>query len=185
MDFNSKSEDEIILMVMEGSTEASSYLVSKYEEQLLLYISNIIPNIEDAKDICQESFQKCFTNLARYNKHYAFSTWLYSIAQNCAFDFLRKKRVPSLSSLSQESPEERPSYEMVPSPEEIMIDNQAIERVINAIQRLPKIYRRVAELRFIHGYPLEEIAKELKLPLNTVKTRVSRAKNNLHDIWKS
>jgi RNA polymerase sigma-70 factor (ECF subfamily) len=74
---------------------------------------------------------------------------------------------------------------MVPSPEEDMINDQAIERLIRAIQKMPDIYRRVAELRFIHDYPLDEIAKELSLPLNTVKTRVNRSKKQLHKIWKS
>ena len=53
-----------------------------------------------------------------------------------------------------------------------------------AIQNLPEHYKKVAELRFINELALEEIAQKLELPLNTVKTRVSRARKILNEIWK-
>ncbi|MEA4868067.1 ECF RNA polymerase sigma factor SigW [bioreactor metagenome] len=182
---NDYNETLIIELASKGDREACTLLVGRYNDALLGYISKIIPNTEDARDICQESFQKCFRNLSQYNNRYAFSTWLYTIAQNSALDFLRKRRIPPASSINEESHGNQPINSMVPSPEEDMINDQAIERLIRAIQKMPDIYRKVAELRFIHDYPLDEIAKELNLPLNTVKTRVNRSKKHLHKIWKS
>lgn len=179
-------DSNIINQASTGDRAACSALVNKYRDALIAYISNIVPNHEDAEDICQESFQKCFNNLSSYNHKYAFSTWLYTIAQNTSFDFLRKNRIPSAATLSEaEVNAQKKTSNTALSPEDVMINNQAIENVLKAIQKMPPIYRRVSELRFIQDYPLEEISKELNLPLNTVKTRVSRAKKLLNEIWKS
>lgn len=179
-------EQGLIPKAIDGDSHACTEIVSHYRQAVISYISTIVPCPEDAEDLCQETFQKCFRYLPTYNVHYAFSTWLYTIAQNTALDFIRKKRITSapLSDINRED-SHRSAASTVPSPEESLINVQAIENLIKSIQNLPGIYRKVAELRFIHEYPLEEISKELNLPLNTVKTRVSRSKKILNDIWKS
>ncbi len=179
------SEIKIIALASKGNQSACNTIVNKYRDPVLNFLNGIIPNKHDAEDICQETFQKCFRYLHSYNQKYAFSTWLFTIAQNTALDFLRKNRIPleTVHSEGQKSSSERVSSS-VPSPEENMIDSQAIENLIKAIQNLPPIYRKVSELRFIHDYPIEEISKELKIPVNTVKTRISRSKKILNTIWK-
>jgi RNA polymerase sigma-70 factor (ECF subfamily) len=67
----------------------------------------------------------------------------------------------------------------VPSPEENFIFEQEINKLKRHIEKLPELYREVAELRFLHEYAYEEIAKELNLPLGTIKTRIRRAKEHL------
>ena len=173
---------------MEERVDRESFdsIVLRYRAAVISYISNIIPNNEDAEDLCQETFQKCYKNLSSYNNKYAFSTWLFTIAQNTALDFLRKKRVTSsIYPTTGDVQTENDISSSVPSPEEKMINEQAIEKLLKSIQNLPGIYRRVAELRFIHDYPIEEISKELNIPSNTVKTRISRAKKLLNEIWRS
>ncbi len=186
MNGGEREEKELIRRAALGDSQACTLIVSLYRDAVLSHISGIVQNSEDAEDICQESFQKCFKYLPTYDSRYAFSTWIYTIAQNTSLDFLRKRRLPSspLSELGREGSENDISSPVL-SPEENMINEQAIENLIKAIQNLPAIYRKIAELRFIHEYPLEEIAKELNLPLGTIKTRVSRSKKILNNIWKS
>lgn len=179
-------DSQIIIQASNGDRAACNALVNKYRDALISYILNIVPNHEDAQDICQESFQKCFNSLSTYNHKYAFSTWLYTIAQNTSFDFLRKNRIPCATTLTESEIEtQKRVANTALSPEDVMINSQAIENLLKAIQRMPPIYRKVSELRFIQDYPLEEISKELKLPLNTIKTRIARAKKLLNEIWKS
>ena len=179
-------EHELIQRALSGKQEAYTQIVNQYRKSVLSYISTIVSNPEDAEDICQETFHKCFRYLEAYNFKYAFSTWLYTIAQNTAIDFHKKRKIPQVTSSSIGQESTTPDIEStVPSPEENMINDQAIENLIKSIQNLDPKYRKISELRFIHEYPLEEIAKELNIPLNTVKTRVSRAKKLLNDIWKS
>lgn len=176
----------IINQAAKGDRVACNAIVNKYRDSLMNYIMNIVPNREDAEDICQESFQKCFNNLPKYNHNYAFSTWLYTIAQNSSFDFLRKNKNPSATALSEsEINRQKRGANTALSPEEVMINSQAIENLLKTIQKMPEIYRKISELRFINDFPLEEISKELDLPINTVKTRISRAKKLLNEIWKS
>ncbi len=59
---------------------------------------------------------------------------------------------------------------------------QAVRDLINGIQNLPESYRQVAELRFIKDYAYEDIARELNLPLGTVKTRINRSRKLLEKI---
>ena len=176
----------LIAKAIEGEQSAYTAIVSAYKSALLVHISSYISRTEDVEDICQEAFQKCFKNLATYNPKYAFSTWLYTIAENCAFDFYRKRKLPVVST-DTINPEEA-TFGIItdtPSPEESMINSQEIENLIRSIQQLDAKYRRIAELRFIHEYAIEEIAKELSLPVNTVKTRIGRARKNLIEQWKS
>lgn len=76
------------------------------------------------------------------------------------------------------------AVDLAQSPEESLITHQKFDEMIKAIRALNIKYRKVAELRFIHEFAYEEIAKELSLPVNTVKTRINRAKKLLN-IWKS
>ncbi|MDD4639375.1 MAG: sigma-70 family RNA polymerase sigma factor, partial [Bacteroidales bacterium] len=74
--------------------------------------------------------------------------------------------------------------EMAQSPEEKMISRQTCDQLVNSLKKLGLKYRRVAELRFIHEYAYEEIARELNIPVNTVRTRLNRARKHLIGIWK-
>ena len=180
------TEKELINRVLNGDQTACMVIVKRYRRAVLSHISSYISQPEDAEDVCQETFQKCFHNIGSYNFDYAFSTWLYTIAENSSFDFCRKKKT-MVSSQNTTSDKWLTSgmANTTPSPEENMINEQELESLIRFVQNLSVKYRRVAELRFIHEYPLEEISKELNLPLNTVKTRVRRARKMVIEEWKS
>ena len=68
------------------------------------------------------------------------------------------------------------------TPEEDYIVVQAVRELIESIRNLPESYRQVAELRFIKDYAYEDIARELQLPLGTVKTRINRSRKLLEKI---
>jgi len=176
----------LIERAIKGDQSACTTIVNIYWSAVFGHIVSYISQIEDAEDICQETFQKCFKNLPGYNQKYAFSTWLYTIAENCSIDFYRKRKLSILSSDNLNSEEVISAItNSVPGPEESMINTQEIESLIKSIHRLDPKYRKIAELRFIHEYPMEEISKELSIPLNTVKTRISRAKKTLIEQWKN
>ena len=119
---------DYINRAVQGDREAYNYIVKKYRDSIILFLNNIISSKEDCEDICQETFQKCFNNIQTYNPKYAFSTWLYTIANNTALDFLRKRRVTTtpLDEIANEKPTNDRDYSTL-SPEESLINNQAIE----------------------------------------------------------
>ena len=174
------SDKSLVEQALQKREEAYSAIVSRYQERVTKYILLLVSNNDDAKDISQETFEKAFGMLHSYDSQYAFSTWLFTIAKNCCIDFLRKQRlnVRSIETMTNsDDPGGRSSS--VPSPEENFIFEQEIDKLKRHIEKLPELYREVAELRFLHEYAYEEIAKELNLPLGTIKTRIRRAKEHL------
>ena len=174
-----KLEDiALVELALQRDQGAFALLLEKYRGSLMAHILKYVSVVEDAEDICQRSFEKAFMNIDRYNSQYAFSTWLYNIAQNEAIDHLRRSRA-SINSVPIS--EERDALDVMAAstPEEELIIDQAVSELISGIQHLPDSYRQVAELRFIKDYAYEDIAQELGLPLGTVKTRISRARKLL------
>lgn len=183
-----KDEIELIRLAVNNDQSAFFRLFERYNDQVYTFILGIIPQPQDAEDICQETFDKAFRNISTYREDWAFTTWLYKIAQNTAFDFYRKRIAnisTSVATSAVDYSETTESLEPTRSPEDNMITQQTFEQLIKAIKGLDIKYRKVAELRFIHDYAYEEIAKELDLPVNTVKTHINRARKLLAEKWKS
>ncbi len=183
-----KYEKELIRLAVKNDQSAFFRLFERYSDQVYTFILGIIPHPQDAEDICQETFNKAFKNISTYREDWAFSTWLYKIAQNTAFDFYRKRIANMSTSVTTSAigySENTEPLEPTRSPEDNMITQQTFEQLIKSIKGLDVKYRKVAELRFINDYAYEEIAKELDLPVNTVKTHINRARKLLAEKWKS
>ena len=175
-----ESDKSLARLSASGSQEASSELVKRYSEKIKKHIGTLVSDTRDTEDISQEVFAKAFQMVESYNPEFAFSTWIYTIARNSSIDFIRRKRVTTRSlELFEGSDEASGGDHWVPSPEEHLIYEQEIEKIQKAINLLPDLYRVVAEMRFIHEYAYEEMAKELALPVGTIKSRVRRAKERL------
>ncbi|NLX40559.1 MAG: sigma-70 family RNA polymerase sigma factor [Bacteroidales bacterium] len=171
----------LVVAARDGDQKAFAALYDKYRSALLAFLLKYVSITEDAEDICQRSFEKAFMNINRYNPQYAFSTWLYIIAQNEAIDHIRKAR-NALKSVSLSGGEaDLRDTSATYSPEEIVILKQDMDHFTSRILNLPEKYREVAILRFLRDYAYEEIANELQLTLGAVKTRINRAKKILRE----
>ena len=165
-----KLEDlALVELALQRDQGAFALLLEKYHASLMNHVLKYVTVVEDAEDICQRSFEKAFMNIDRYNSRYAFSTWL---------DHIRRSR-SSINSVPISSEREALDVLSGSTPEEEFIIDQAVRELISGIQSLPESYRQVAELRFIKDYAYEDIARELGLPLGTVKTRINRARKTL------
>jgi RNA polymerase sigma-70 factor (ECF subfamily) len=182
-----KVDQDLINKALQGDQKGFSSLMDRYYDTVYIQILQIIDNPEDAEDICQETFNKAFNSLLSYNSEWAFSTWLGTIARNSALDHYRKMkiRLSANTAVREESSDLIVAVDLAYSPEDKLISRQAYDQLVNAIKTLDPKYRKAAELRFIHEYAYEEIAKELNIPLNTVRTRLNRARKKLVEAWKS
>jgi len=172
------SDRELVKLAMQNDQTAFSCLLSKYREALIRHIQKYVTVLEDAEDICQRSFEKAFLGINKYNSQYAFSTWLYNIAQNEAIDHLRRNK-SNITSVPISSDKEAMNVLSGFTPEEEVIIGQAVSSMIMEINSLPEEYRKVAELRFIKDYAYEDISIQLSIPIGTVKTRLNRARKML------
>lgn len=181
----------LINSALHGDQAAYALLVQRYREGLTLYVNEFVGNLKNAEgiielaeepqDIVQEAFHKAFQALETYSPQYRFSTWLFNIARNIAIDYARKRKITIGASLTPDNIHTLANIGsgIRNSPEDKLISSQEYRTLIEMINSLEPKYREPAILRFIKEYEYNEIAQELNLGLNTVKTRLKRAKEIL------
>ena len=177
------SDMELIRLALEQNQAAYIVLYTRYSIGVRNHISKYVSQNEDVEDIMLESFQKAFSQIAIYNPEYKFSTWLFRIARNTALDHIgRKDREKSnlpTTSISEQLSEVNEIPAPVHNPEEDIIKQQEYDKWIANIDRLKDDYRTVAKMNLIDNFGYKEIAEALEIPINTVKTRIRRAKEQL------
>ena len=185
------SDAQLVSAALEGDQSAYTLLMERHKDPLRLYVNEFIVHLknsdgiielaEEPQDIVQEAFQKAFQALPTYNPQYKFSTWLFNIARNIAIDYARKRKISIGANITPDNFHTLANIGsgIRNSPEDKMISSQEYRSLIEIISSLDEKYREPAILRFIKEYEYNEIAQELNLELNTVKTRIKRAKELL------
>jgi RNA polymerase sigma-70 factor (ECF subfamily) len=179
----------LVEAALAGEEKAFAKLMSRYKDAIYFMLLKMVNNKNDAEDLTIEAFGKAFKNLHQYSPHYAFSTWLFKIATNNCIDFLRKRRGVYVSiENNQENGDNDPPIKLRstdPDPEEKLIRIQKAFLMRRIVHRLKPRYRNLVELRYFREYSYEEIAKELNLPLGTVKAQLFRAREMLFKMIES
>lgn len=180
---SSLEDDKFVKRAIDGDQDAYKQLMDKYQKPLYFHVLKMVRNHEQVEDLVQEAFMKAFNNLNSYNTNYAFSTWLYRITTNHTIDYLRKKK---LKTTSINDPVKTKDGEMeIQISDEAETDRNIIRKerkkiIHDAINDLPKKYRRVIEMRHLQELSYQEIAEQLDLPLGTVKAHIFRAREMLY-----
>jgi len=185
----SKAEDMVLIdEALAGRQNSYAKLMKKYQPMITHLIYRMISKKEDVEDLTQEAFIKAFNSLANFDKQYAFSTWLFKIATNNAIDYLRKKKLYTFSIDKKiQADDSDYSYEIPDhgnKPDNNVIDKQLRIILDEAIESLPSKYKDVIVLRHKKEKEYEEIAKELNLPLGTVKAHIFRGRELLNKYLK-
>ena len=177
------SDIELVRLALEQNQAAYIVLYTRYNTGVKSHISRYVSQKEDVEDICLESFQKAFSQLATYNPEYKFSTWIYRIARNTAFDHMsrhdREKNNMPTRSINEDYAELKELPAAMHNPEEDIINQQEYDKWLNNIEKLKEDYRTVARMNLIENFGYKEIAEALGMPINTVKTKIRRAKDML------
>jgi RNA polymerase sigma factor (sigma-70 family) len=178
---------KLVRTALDGDEKAFARLLARYKDAIYFMLLKMVNNRSDAEDLTLEAFGKAFKNLHQYTPTYAFSTWLFKIASNNCIDFLRKKKGVFLPIENNESvspdPIKLPSKEL--NPEEKLIRQQKAILLRKVVRRLKPRYQNLVELRYFREFSYEEIAKELNLPLGTVKAQLFRAREMLFKMIES
>ncbi len=174
------SDPELVKLAMEQNQAAFIVLYTRHNKGVHAHIARYVSQREDIEDICLESFQKAFSQISTYNPEYKFSTWIYRIARNTAFDHISRKdrektNLPT-TSISEQSSEADEIPDVLVNPEDEIINQQEYDKWLANIEKLKDEYKTVAKMNLIDNFGYREIAETLDLPLNTVKTRIRRAK---------
>jgi len=178
--------DEALLLkrLQAGDKEAFADWVIAHQRGIYGYCLRLTGSQEDAEDLTQEVFIRAYRGIHRFRQQSQLSTWLYQIAHNACVDYLRRvKKARVLSIQAQE--EERPGREMVsdtqPLPEQRAVQRENIDALKACLETLSRSHRAVTVLRHMRHLSYQEIAAVMKIPLGTVKSHVSRARQHLRD----
>ncbi|MFP3919174.1 sigma-70 family RNA polymerase sigma factor [Lysinibacillus telephonicus] len=156
-------------------------IMIEYGDELVRLAFSYVKDIGIAKDMVQNTFIKCYKNLDSFRFDAQIKTWLYRITINECKDYLKSwnyKKVQVRSILSETA------RSILPSTEKAVIDKYTNEEIKDNIFSLPKMYREVIYLYYYDSLKTEEIADVLDIPVNTVKTRLRRAKQKLESMIK-
>jgi RNA polymerase sigma-70 factor (ECF subfamily) len=137
-----------------------------------------------------EAFGKAFKNIEQYTPNYAFSTWLFRIATNNCIDFIRKKRMVTVSLDKTFAGDDGGEMTMdvrsnTLDPEENLIRKQKNVLMQSLVTKLKPRYRTLVELRYFQELSYEEIAERLDLPIGTVKAQLFRSREFLYNILRN
>ena len=175
---------KVIERVINGDVDAFGILVKRYEKQIVNYIFRMIGDYQDALELSQEVFLKAYLGLKTYRSDYSFSTWLYRIAKNRTIDFIRKRKLDTVSIEGKGDEDSlKPQYEDTGlKPDEVFEKKRRAKLVEKAVSKLPLEYREVIIMYHVDGLKYEEIAEILDLPIGTVKNRIFRARKLLKEL---
>ena len=151
----------------------------KHGNELLRLAFSYVRDAEIAKDLVQNTFIKCYKNIDSFRYDADIKTWLYRITINECKDYLKSwnYKMVQVKSFINET-----AKSLLPSTEKTVIDKYNNEEIKDTIFSLPKVYREVVYLYYYDSLKIEEIADVLDIPMNTVKTRLRRAKQKLESI---
>jgi RNA polymerase sigma-70 factor (ECF subfamily) len=191
---NIKVDDTVMVeRCRQGDSEAMERLILKYQDRIYNVILRMCRNTHDAAELTQETFVKIIKKIPEFEGRSSFYTWAFRIAVNLTLNYCQRNVRLGLRSLDSEDTEysrqskqqllkELLADESYPDPAVMVQNKELYEIVIQSLMKLDSTHRAVIVLRDIEGMNYARIAEVLDIELGTVKSRLSRARNNLKKI---
>lgn len=183
----SEKESLLIKKAKEGDEGSFEALILSCKGKAYNIALRYVKNENDALDVLQESFIKIFRNLSKFNEESKFETWVYRIVVNTCNDFLRKNKnkYNEISVLLDENDHEKELDipDNTPPPEAVILNKEHSEYILDCLEKIPIDHREIIVLRDIKGFTYEEISEILECSIGTVKSRISRARNNFKEVY--
>jgi RNA polymerase sigma factor (sigma-70 family) len=167
-------EPELIKAAQSGDRDALITLLREIETHVYRTAYYIVGNEQDAADASQEALIRIYTKINSYEEKAQFKTWVQRIVTNICIDKFRRTK-PTVS--MDEHDMVFPTGNNV---EDEVVSSYIAKDIHEAIEKLPEHHRAVVVLRYLQDFSYNEIADSLDLPLNTVKSYLFRARQQLH-----
>lgn len=168
-----KRDEQLISQALKGNRRAWLALIKRYESQIYHYGIRMTGNTHDASDLMQDIFVSVYRSLGNYRGEGSFKGWLFRVAHFRCIEFYRRKR-------PEQGLDDTPEPECEQDcPETGYFRDQTSANLMQAMQRLPLAQKAVVELKFFGQFTFDEIAEQLGLSANTVKSRLYSALSKL------
>lgn len=173
------SDQIYIDKVLQGDTNAFTYLIDKYKNMAYTIAIKIVKNTEDAEEVAQDSFLKAYQKLETFKGDSKFSTWLYTIIYRNAISKIRKKKIETTDIDSFVIDNYTTDFDF---PQIEAIKNKEQKKyVAAAINNLPEIDALLITLFYLNESTVEEIEKITGLTKTNVKVKIFRARKKLYN----
>lgn len=179
-------DPELVKRAVENELEAFDILIKRYERRVIGLCFRHLGQYEEACDLAQEVFIQVFNRLKDFEGRSSFSTWLYRVSLNACYNrhrYLKAKGrggVTSLEGMLEAQEKKEDLSPMLKSGGPGALDELEAEetkaQVKGAMAELDENYKKAVELVDIEGLSYEEAADVLEIPVNTVRSRLSRAR---------
>ncbi|MDT7833154.1 sigma-70 family RNA polymerase sigma factor [Flavobacteriaceae bacterium S356] len=174
-----------IRQAKEGNQISFNFLLDLFWSDVYGYQLKRIKNENDAEDVTIQAFSRAFDRIDSYNEKYTFKTWLITISKNIHIDMSRKKKTSIRAEHSNGQHQE--AYQVAddnPTPEDKIITEQNLAKLLRDIKQLKPKYQEVIQLRYFQELSYKEISEQIGEPMNNVKVKLLRAKKLLAEIIK-
>ena len=175
---NQLSNEQLAIAYLKGDKNSLEILVARNLKPIFNFIRRLVNNSEVAEDLTQETFVKAWLKIKKFDQTKSFKTWLFTIAKNTAFDWLRQKKEIPLSEFTLETGENLILDNLADEellPDELLMQKENTEFLAKKLASLPLLDKTILELYFQEDFKLIEIAEILKTSTNTIKSRYRRA----------
>ena len=182
------TDHDLITQFKEGSMEAMEAIVDRYENRIFTFGLKMCGQLQDAEDITQDTFLNAFRYLNSFREETKLKNWLFKIAATACIRKRRKKKCEPDHELSLESfmgkdgiieTYDIPDWSDDPSDNVLQAEMKAV--INDSIRTLPHKYKLVFNLRDIEGFSTKETAEILRISVESVKTRLHRARLALRE----
>ena len=171
-------DERLVELALDGDEAAFGVLVRRYQRRLTAFLSQLVGDMELARELSQEAFVRAWGALARFNPKYRFSTWLFRIAHNLGIDQLRRRRLQTVSLYRKDSDGDEVELVLQDAAKDPLghLENTTLASELReVIDNLRPEYRELVLLRHFAGLSYQEIAEFKSMPLGTVKNKLFRA----------
>ena len=169
------TDENIASQVQKGEKEKYSLIVVRYQDKLYRYAMYLIKDSEMAADAVQNSFIKAYININSFKTSKKFSSWIYRITHNEVMNLLAKnKKYLQMS--------DKIDYQSDLDLEDDLVKKELVKMANKCLDQIPFLYKEPLTLYFLEEKSYEEIGDILKIPINTVGTRISRGKKIMQNI---
>lgn len=186
------TDEELVSGILEQKKKFQREFVDRYHSNMYSIAYRYLWNREDTEDILQESFLKAFQKIGQFEGRSSIKTWLTSIVINECYMKLRvRSRLKKVSLDEMEfiygEGRDRSLSLVESSPWRQNVNSYTLDKrkiVRHTIRELPKHYQRVIVLKHIEGYPNRDIADILGITIESVKSRLHRARTRIKFLLK-
>jgi RNA polymerase sigma-70 factor (ECF subfamily) len=175
-------DEQLVQQYLSGDEKSLEILIQKYLKPIYNFVYRYVGDMANAEDLTQEVFVKVWKNIKKFDRKRNFKTWIFCIAKNTAFDYLRKKKSIPLSNFENDQGDNVLAdslADVAPLPSELFDKADISQKINTALNKLSLNYRAVILLRYKEDFKFIEIAEILDESIDTVKSRYRRGLREL------